>query len=314
MDLGQQDEQLKQPLAPQQQRYMEDRGSPVDDNANIGGGGGGPKGETMKRTSAAAFAAQSRWKQLRLAALTRGPGGPKHRPTTGITSVNAESISLDPISDIDANETSANRRGFDIDGDPSAVFVVPRFHQGHSAPSLRDRAVHFCYIRTRLAIVMDVALALISIASCAFVIVNMYTGATFFNSLVVVTFDSIVSAYFLCDYTTRVFLASNRYRYVVSPLAVVELISIFPIAVEVIAASSVDDTQLLIAVTRCMQAVRILRLFLGGSFSLSRRGNRDIFPYFGRAFGVPARDSGPVRGRFQIFRVRSENILVGELV
>eukprot|EP00750_Incisomonas_marina_P012764 INCI17153.2.p1 GENE.INCI17153.2~~INCI17153.2.p1 ORF type:complete len:1512 (-),score=230.85 INCI17153.2:2208-6743(-) len=163
-----------------------------------------------------------------------------------------------------------NLHAFDPDDDldddvANQVYSLPHgTHRTLMKASWRDRLVYHCCVQTHIGLALDILQAALAVVSCVVLVACTYTGATIFTSTPLLVFDSIVSTYFLCDYVGRLFLAQRRCRYALTFMAIMDLITVLPIFVEVIASVVVSntslDTQILFDVTQAMQAVRILRL------------------------------------------------------
>jgi len=155
----------------------------------------------------------------------------------------------------------------DFDDDVGTpMFILPNRHSRTPlAASWRDRLVYFCCIRTHLGLALDLLQASGAIASVGVLIACTYSGDTIFSDVNVLIFDSIVSTYFLGDYIVRVYLAQRRWQYVFTFLAIVDLVTVLPIVIELLASWLVSNSEsfndeVIADVTRAMQAVRILRI------------------------------------------------------
>lgn len=95
--------------------------------------------------------------------------------------------------------------------------------------SLRARVQLFLYVHTNIGAWWDVSQALLALLSCLHYIVGTYTkSCDVFSRAADTTIELSVFAAFSIDYALSLYLSRDRLWYVLSPVALADLLSILP--------------------------------------------------------------------------------------
>ena len=100
--------------------------------------------------------------------------------------------------------------------------------------STRARLFIFLYVRTRIGASWDIVQATLALLSCIHYIIGTYTAScNVFSKEVDTAIEFTVFAAFAIDYCLAMYLARDRLWFVVSPVALADLLSILPTLLQV---------------------------------------------------------------------------------
>ena len=140
--------------------------------------------------------------------------------------------------------------------------------------STRARLQIYLYSKTRLGLMWDVLQAALAITSCALYIKSTYEPDCVQVSVAVdLLTELVIFAFFLADYVLSFYLARDKLTFVLSPVALADLLTILPTLLQIALSSiGVDQTGCgessfifakfvrLIRIMRVMRMIRVLRL------------------------------------------------------